>query len=98
MTQIEENYLYDGSENAMRLERYYTVRLHCNFDLRAYPFDTQKCPIELEIPSHLQTQMSLVFHKVTHDELTSLQYIFVNLEGQVKDDGNMLVLDIIMKR
>ena len=82
----------------MRLERYYTVRLHCNFDLRAYPFDTQKCPIELEIPDHLQTQMTLVFHKVTQDELASLQYIFVNLNGQVKDNGNLLVLDIIMKR
>ena len=96
--EIEEDYLYDGSENAMRLERYYNIRLHCDYKLRAYPFDTQNCPVELEIPARLQPQMSLILHKVTHGKLTSVQYNFVDLKGQILDDENLLVLDILMKR
>ena len=98
LNEIEEDYLFDGSENAMRLERYYNIRLHCDYKLRAYPFDTQNCPVELEIPARLQPQMRLILHKVTHGKLSSVQYNFVDLKGQILDDENLLVLDILMKR
>ena len=40
-------YFYKGDENYMVLTTEYNMMLHCNYKLESYPFDTQKCSMEV---------------------------------------------------
>ena len=43
MDEIQNNFIYKGSENELILSRVYTTNFLCEFGLSRYPFDTQKC-------------------------------------------------------
>ena len=71
---IHEDYLYKGSENPLVMSRFYTVTLHCAFNLTHYPFDRQKCPLTLSVPFNLKSQMYLQMDtNATNGPLTFLQ-------------------------
>ncbi len=40
---LHNNHIYKGSENPLTIERVYSKDFICEFNMRAYPFDTQKC-------------------------------------------------------
>ena len=40
---IQNDHVYSGSENDLILSQVYTTRFTCKYDMRAYPFDSQKC-------------------------------------------------------
>lgn len=44
---LDETYFYKGDENYMLLTTEYNMMLHCNYKLENYPFDTQKCSMEV---------------------------------------------------
>ena len=44
---VDEKTIYKGSENPLLYSRSYTKVLSCDFKLALYPFDTQKCKVEM---------------------------------------------------
>ena len=46
-TNIQNTMLFDGSENSIQYERTITVNFICNYNMKWYPFDTQKCVVEM---------------------------------------------------
>jgi len=44
---LNENDIYVGSMNPLIFERIYELKLRCEFELHFYPFDIQKCHIQV---------------------------------------------------
>ncbi len=44
---LQENKIFQGSENPFIFERFYDLNLRCRFDLIKYPFDHQYCFIDV---------------------------------------------------
>jgi len=42
---LQENELFDGSQNPFIYKRYFDLNLRCNFQFSSYPFDEQVCNI-----------------------------------------------------
>ena len=51
LNEIDEDYLYSGSENAIIMRNYVVIRIGCKFYLQMYPFDSQICSIKLIKPT-----------------------------------------------
>ena len=47
LTEVDEKYLYKGSENKLALRQTHTKRFSCIFMLENYPFDSQVCTITM---------------------------------------------------
>ena len=45
-TYLYNTYLFDGSTNALYLEKQFTVEWLCDFNMEWYPFDTQSCTMQ----------------------------------------------------
>ena len=46
---VDEKTIYLGAENPLLYSRSYTKVFSCNFKLALYPFDTQKCKVEMTL-------------------------------------------------
>ena len=42
--------VYKGAENPIFYSRTYSTKFECDFQLQSYPFDTQECIMELNVP------------------------------------------------
>ena len=42
--------VFKGSENPIFYSRTYSTKFSCDFQLQSYPFDTQECIMELNVP------------------------------------------------
>ena len=47
-TSTENKLIYKGLENSITYERFYNLELECDYDLQFYPFDSQRCLIQIE--------------------------------------------------
>ena len=52
ISDLEEKYLYKGSENPFAFTRTYDINFSCHFDLHDYPFDLQTCLILVTSQCH----------------------------------------------
>ena len=43
LKEIQNDHIYKGEENELILSQVYTTQFICEYDLRNYPFDVQKC-------------------------------------------------------
>ena len=72
LEEIDEDYIYPGEENLIIMTNYITVVLRCKFNLTMYPFDIQKCPIQLAVADYQYlNQFGLQWEK---GEINSLKY------------------------
>ena len=46
--------IFKGEENPFFYSRTYSIKFECDFQLQSYPFDTQECTMELEVPTSLK--------------------------------------------
>ena len=46
--------IFRGEENPFFYSRTFSIKFECHFQLQSYPFDTQECTMELELPTALQ--------------------------------------------
>ena len=53
-------YLYSGAENTLKISRVYSTEWLCDYNMLYYPFDTQKCPLELSFNEDLETSNSVL--------------------------------------
>ena len=44
---VEEINIFNGEANRLTYERIYTKTLRCDFQLQLYPFDSQKCFVDI---------------------------------------------------
>ena len=49
-TNFRNTRLFKGDENIIHMQKQYTVKWVCDFDLRWYPFDIQKCTMDIYSP------------------------------------------------
>ncbi|KAF2356090.1 Neurotransmitter-gated ion-channel ligand-binding domain [Trinorchestia longiramus] len=63
---VEEE-LYPGRGNDLHLSRKYTTLFVCDFDLNLYPFDVQRCAIELQLMAASSGQLVFQRQQVTAD-------------------------------
>ena len=47
-TSTENKLLYKGLENPVKYERFYNLKLECDYSLQFYPFDSQRCLIKMQ--------------------------------------------------
>jgi hypothetical protein len=47
---LQEDQKYNGTDNNLIYSRCYKMNLLCDFELRFYPFDAQKCTIQVFYP------------------------------------------------
>jgi hypothetical protein len=48
LTSVNEDFLYKGSENILDFRVGHKLTFQCDFQLHAYPFDTQVCMIQVK--------------------------------------------------
>jgi hypothetical protein len=78
---LHEDFLYPGDKNPLSLSRYYSITLHCLFHLSMFPFDKQRCNINLGVPFNLMPYINIVLEDATHHlPITMIQYKYVGLD------------------
>ncbi len=71
--------MYSGRENPLVLHRKYTIDFHCQFRLKGYPFDTQRCPMRMGLKSPRRAEARLRMGALSYQGETEL------LEYRIKD-------------
>ena len=79
LEELDEDYVYPGAENPIRMENWMFVVLDCKFHLEMYPFDNQVCPIKLVKPVNHDAEFVMQWSKSPHLHTTNLlQYEVAN--------------------
>ena len=96
LTELNNAFLFSGSENPIFQEWSWTCEFLCQFDYRWYPFDTQNCPIILNYTN----QLDIHFHSKYVGPIDLVRYYF-HASSYCKIDKNGrdgLFIDFIFKR
>ena len=72
LEELDEDYVYPGAENPIRMENWMFVILDCKFHLEMYPFDNQVCPIKLVKPVNHDAEFVMQWSKSPHLHTTNL--------------------------
>lgn len=89
---LHEAMLYEGTENLLIFTREMDVSLRCSYDLRNYPFDSQTCPIKLEVPFALRDYVKLVPGKAQNIWKKSLaQFDIINVAFATNDSTPYII-------
>ena len=101
-TDENENIQYfAGTENPLELFRFYNQRFLCNYQLKWYPFDVQKCLLVMEIKGAYSPFVNLVVDDLvyTGEEILA-QYSVIDTLMTKKDDEKIqkVQVEIILGR
>jgi len=58
---------YAGSENQIRMSRFYNQRFTCDYQMGWYPFDVQKCKMDLSIKKGFAPFTKLLADQLRYD-------------------------------
>ena len=97
-TDMNNNYLFEGSNNALQYDRERTVEWLCHFHMEWYPFDTQSCTMQFR---NSYDSIDLVPSKVTYSGPKELPQHYVHTikmcSALIKGDQGVIV-EIILGR
>ena len=101
LTELYEDYLYTGNENAIVMDNHMVVKLECKFNLKWYPFDSQICPITLSKDSSKDNEKYIFkwlhLPKIIQGDL--LQYeVFPSLQYKNNATNNSIEVAIRLRR
>ena len=97
--ELHESVFFKGSENTIRYAREYQMVFQCNYDLHYYPFDTQICTIDVEIPEFFNIYMDLLPNSTTNNGSALLdQFLIEKLEITGERNKTLVKSNIHMKR
>ena len=74
---LHNAHLYDGFDNSVSINRAYSDKFLCKFDMRIYPFDTQNCSIHLIMKGNTGNFVKLVANKLAYLGPIDLNLYFV---------------------
>ena len=84
---IDENeniQYFKGSENPILLHRFYNLRFLCDYKMAWYPFDVQKCNLDLAMKSSFEPFTQLVVDQLRFvGDLSLAKYIIKNFTMEV---------------
>ena len=90
--------VYYGDENPFVYDRVYSIELACGFNLRSYPFDTQECLIELDVPFALKDKVELEATKIFFNGSTDLPQFEVKKSLVTTEDGKAYFIVILNRK
>ena len=91
MEELHEGQIFKGSENELWYTREYQLVFQCHYNLVNYPFDTQECTIDLEIPIFLQRFVRLVPGYAKYEGRTILDQFSIE-DIKIASDKNETVV------
>ncbi len=87
---VNENLVYSGEENPLRLDKMLSMTLACKFDLTMFPFDVQHCPLTISVPFNLKPHVRITLTDILSSRKIALtQYFFSGFE--IKDSCKSLI-------
>ena len=97
--EIDEDHLYSGQKNPLWLSVSIQVKLICEFDLGMYPFDTQKCPIIIEVPYEYFKQFELKLHDYQiATNMRLAQYELLDIENRTLEAKTRVSIIVKLRR
>ena len=79
---LYEGYTFHGNENHLRLFALHQIDFQCSFELSQYPFDTQKCSIDIQVPLEIKDYIALLPESLKY---SGNFYINISLLWNFKD-------------
>ena len=58
--EVHEARIFKGEENLLRYSREYKMEFECNYNLAFYPFDSQICSVNVDIPDFFNAYMDII--------------------------------------
>ena len=93
---------FSGKENPLQLKRFYNQRFLCNYNLRWYPFDVQRCFLLLEAKKSYSPFINLGVEKYEYNgEKFLTQYEVVNIAMLSRNNSQgvqEIVVEILLGR
>ena len=90
--------LFKGSENAINHERQLSTNWICYYDMRWYPFDTQRCSMQMVHYEETITLIPLSVNYTGKKELSKHTVIGVYICSMSIKQGSGVIVEIILGR
>ena len=95
---IDEAMIFQGSENSFFYERTYMKTFICEFNMGMYPFDTQRCTVDLRIKPKDESFISLTVGELDLQRSKELmQYIIIKYE-MINNKNSTVELSVTLGR
>ena len=95
----ENKLLYTGLENPITYERFYNLKLECDYSLQFYPFDTQKCSIKMQPRKDLLNVIILNPYKFWYKGPKLLMtYEVKSMKMLQSEGGGGLEVEVLVRR
>merc|ERR1719447_1397758 len=91
MTEVLNIYIYEGSENSFLINRVYSTKWLCSYDMLFYPFDTQSCYMLLTPSGNSATQLQLIPSNHTYSGDKELTQYFIRQSSMQLDTHNTTI-------
>ena len=98
---FEMKHIYKGKENPIQYSRFYSHLLECDFSLNWYPFDTQKCYLDIKPSTDLEDFIHLDAKTFLYEGPTDLmEYSVKKMDMKVSGNKNhsKILVEIQIKR
>lgn len=94
---LENIYIYEGADNALRQSRIYNNKFICVYYLREYPFDVQQCQLRFSMKGNLGAFVDLVPGALNYFGNVDLAIYYVkrySMRGVTREDDGTLGIDV----
>jgi len=99
---LDEINIFTGKENRITFQQVYSKTFKCEYQLQLYPFDTQRCSVDLEVRELEQFSMRLIPDMMLMESDTVLtQYIISSWSLVYRNDDDPsagVALQLVLKR
>ena len=88
--ELQNAYIYKGSENPLIIARVYDIRFLCDFNMRVFPFDTQNCSIVMVMSGNSGKFIHMVIDQFKYlgpIDLTQYFVKFIDSNYAIVEDG-----------
>ena len=97
---IPENFnIYDGKENSLVIARPYDTAWICDYDMRFYPFDTQRCTMELKTAGNTNRSIKLMAGSLSYLGPKDLTVYFIRKTNMfLRAEDEAVVVEVTLGR
>ena len=99
INELHEARVFKGDENMMRYSRNYQKDFRCEYELAYYPFDTQICNIEIEVPEFFKNYINILPNETGIVGSSKLEQFWItNVELLTVNNSSEIICKIHLKR